>query len=178
MALVLESVTVEPMRLTDVPVVSAIDRLCYPVPWDPHAYETELGNRSACYLVARVDGEIVGYAGMWVVMDEAHVTTLAVAPEHRRKGIGERLLVALIEEAIWRGAIRASLEVREHNHVAQTLYRKHGFRTAAVRKRYYSDNQENALVMWADDLGTEECSRRLTDARERLAMSGNDRSGV
>lgn len=170
MALALEGATIGPMRLADVAAVADIDRRCYPVPWDPHAYVTELGNRSACYLVAHVRGEIVGYAGMWVVMDEAHITTLAVSPQHRRRGIGERLLVGLLEEAIWRGAVRASLEVRQHNHAAQALYRKHGFRTAALRKRYYSDNQENAIVMWVDDLGLESCTDRLRAARERLGV--------
>ena len=163
MAILVEYVSIEPMRNADVEQVGKIERRSYPTPWHEHAYLTEINNRSACYLVARTAGVVVGYAGMWVVMDEAHITTLAVAPEQRGKGIGERLLQALLEQAYLMGASRATLEVRERNVVAQSLYRKYGFREAAIRKNYYADNHENALVMWVDEIDSSRYRQRLRE---------------
>jgi ribosomal-protein-alanine N-acetyltransferase len=171
MAIIIDPVSVELMRRADVPVVSEIERRCYPTPWHENAYYTELANRSACYLVARLDGQVVGYTGMWVIMDEAHITTLAVAPEHRGRKIGERLLIALLEEAILAGAARATLEVRESNVIAQKLYRKYGFREAAIRKNYYSDNQENAVIMWADDISSEAYRTSLRELKHDLYVA-------
>jgi ribosomal-protein-alanine N-acetyltransferase len=103
-------------------------------------------------MVAREFNRIVGYAGMWVILDEAHVTTIAVDPLHRRQRIGERLLAALIDESLKRGARWVTLEVRKSNLGAQTLYRKYGFKDIGVRKGYYSDNREDAIVMWTGNL--------------------------
>src|SRR5215813_655008 len=147
MAIIVDPVFIEPMGHADVDAVAAIERRSYAVPWHENAYHTELSNRSAAYFVARLDGKIVGYGGMWVIMDEAHLTTLAVDPRYQGRKIGERLLQSIMEEAILHGASRATLEVRERNTVAQNLYRKYGFRDAALRKHYYTDNQENAIVM-------------------------------
>ena len=141
------------MRQEDVPAVMVIERECFAVPWRESAYVTELSNRSAYYIAACVGDEIVGYGGMWVIMDECHITTLGVAKAHRGRKIGERVLVALLEEAIRHKARRATLEVRESNVVAQNLYRKYGFQPAAIRRAYYTDNHENAIVMWVDNLG-------------------------
>ncbi|HXG24804.1 MAG TPA: ribosomal protein S18-alanine N-acetyltransferase [Chthonomonadales bacterium] len=168
MAIIIDPVSIEPMRRSDIPAVSVIEHRCYTTPWQENAYYTELSNRFACYLVARLDGQIVGYGGMWVIMDEAHITTLAVDPPYRRRKIGERLLLELMEAAIARGASRATLEVREHNIAAQNLYRKYGFREAAIRKNYYTDNQENAIVMWADDIRAPAYAARLQELRYRL----------
>src|SRR5205807_7845777 len=107
-------------------------------------------------------------AGMWVIMDEGHITTIAVDPQLRGRRIGERLMHGMLEEAIYRGATRATLEVREHNVVAQNLYRKYGFREAAIRKNYYTDNQENAIIMWADDIHDPAYARRLRQLRNEL----------
>jgi len=175
MAIIIDPVSVEPMRRADVPSVSAIERRCYPTPWHENAYYTELTNRSACYLVARLDGQVVGYAGMWVIMDEAHITTLAVDPPHQGKKIGERLLQAMLEEAILHGATRATLEVREHNYKAQNLYRKYGFREAAIRKNYYTDNQENAVVMWVDDLRDPAYRERLRELKHQMYVAYDER---
>src|SRR5581483_4411283 len=122
MAILVDPVSIEPMRRTDLDAVHRIDKRCFPTPWLPSAYLTELSNRSACYLVARIGQEIVGYGGQWVIMDEAHITTLAVDPNYRGRKIGERLLLALMEEAVLEGASRATLEVREGNRAAQNLY--------------------------------------------------------
>ena len=95
---------------------------------------------------------IVGFAGMWTMFDEAHITTIGVEPEQRGRGLGELLLVALADEAIRRGAEWMTLEVRVSNEQAQGLYRKYGFSVQGVRKRYYSDNNEDAYIMWSPSL--------------------------
>ena len=107
------------------------------LPWSSSAYVTEVGNPNAYYTVALLpDGPIVGYCGMWVIMDELHMTTIAVDPSVRGLKIGERLLLDMIEEGIMRGAERATLEVRERNMVAHNLYVKYGFEDVAIRKNY------------------------------------------
>jgi ribosomal-protein-alanine N-acetyltransferase len=97
---------------------------------------------------------IVGFAGLWLMVDEAHVTTIAMHPEHRRRGLGEYMLSSLIEIAYDIGAKWVTLEVRVTNYNAQNLYRKYGFREAGLRHRYYSDNQEDALIMWTDEINS------------------------
>jgi ribosomal-protein-alanine N-acetyltransferase len=170
----LDVVSIEPMRRSDLDVVSQIDRRCFPAPWLPSAYLTELSNRTACYLVARVGAKVVGYGGQWVIMGEGHITTLAVDPSYQGRKIGERLLIALLEEAILQRASHVTLEVRESNRVAQSLYRKYGFREAAIRKSYYTDNGENALVMWAEEIHTPAYRAQLRAHHERLqAVVGN-----
>lgn len=145
-------ICIDKMVRTDVPRVMEIEKQCFSTPWHESAYLTELSNRSAYYAIARVDDKIVGYSGMWIIMDEAHITTIGVDPEYRGRKIGEQVLIAMLEEAQRRGARRATLEVREHNEVAQNLYRKYGFIPIAIRRGYYSDNGENAVVMWIDDM--------------------------
>lgn len=168
-----EVVSIEPMRRTDLEAVARIDRRCFPVPWLPGAYLTELSNRSACYLVARIGSEVVGYAGAWVIMSEAHITTLAVDPVWQRRRIGERLLIALLEEGLLRGASLVTLEVRESNRTAQKLYRKYGFRETAIRKSYYTDNGENALVMWAEEIRSTDFRHRFRDLKAVVSPSSS-----
>ncbi len=159
------------MRREDLPRVMAIERECFPTPWHESAYLTELSNRSAYYIVAWVDDQIAGYAGMWVIADEAHITTLGVARDFRGRKIGEQLLVGMLEESIRRGARRATLEVRQSNEVAQNLYRKYGFAPAAIRRGYYTDNGENAVVMWVDNLQSPSYIAQFRGLRERLRSS-------
>jgi [ribosomal protein S18]-alanine N-acetyltransferase len=149
---VVQPVRIEKMRRSDVSRVMEIEEQCFTTPWHESAYLTELVNRSAYYIVAWADDKVVGYSGMWVIMDEAHITTIGVDTDYRGRKIGERILVAILEEAQRRGARRATLEVRESNDLAQNLYRKYGFVPAAIRKGYYSDNNEDAVVMWVDDM--------------------------
>jgi ribosomal-protein-alanine N-acetyltransferase len=111
---------------------------------------------------------IVGFAGMWVLFDEAHVTTIGVQPRHRGKGLGELLLVTLFEEAARRGAEWLTLEVRVSNEAAQALYRKYGFTRQGVRRRYYSDNGEDAYIMWSPSLRTQEFHERFESLRAAL----------
>ncbi len=163
------SVTIRQMRLDDIEYVSRLERRCYTLPWSSSAYVTEVGNSNAYYTVATLaDGTIVGYCGMWVIMDELHMTTIAVDPVVRGLKIGERLLLDLIQEGIRRGAERATLEVRERNTVAHNLYVKYGFEDVAVRKNYYSDNGENAIIMWANDLTLTPYQTMLRDYEVRL----------
>lgn len=115
-----------------------------------------------------VTDPIVGFAGMWNLYDEAHVTTIGVAPEHRGRGLGEFLLVTLFDEAIRRGAEWLTLEVRVSNEPAKALYHKYGFTEQGVRRRYYSDNGEDAFIMWSGSLKDPDYRRRLEDLRRRL----------
>ena len=141
-------VLIEPMRLEDLEAVHRIELASFSSPWPPNAYRSELEtNRLASYLVARIDGEIVAYGGMWLMVDEAHITTFAVHPAWRRQRIGERLLLAFLDVAAARQAREATLEVRLSNISARRLYEKYGFRPVGVRPRYYSDNNEDALIM-------------------------------
>ncbi len=157
------------MQIADIPRVVEIERQSFPTPWPHDAYTHELKeNRLASYIVARVDGEIVGFAGMWVIMDEAHITTIAVDPSYRGQHIGERLLVGLIDEALTRRARWMTLEVRKSNTTAQTLYKKYGFREIGTRKGYYSDNREDAVVMWTGNVWEPEFQDRFKKLRAAL----------
>ena len=154
---------IEEMRIADLPEVLGIERASFRTPWPPHAYRTELEtNRLATYLVARIEGRVVAFAGMWLMVDEAHVITFAVHPLWRRQRVGERLLLAMLDVAIDAGAREATLEVRLSNLPARRLYEKFGFRPVGLRPRYYSDNGEDALIMTTDQL-------RDPPMRERLA---------
>lgn len=163
-----QRVFLEPLTLGDLERVMQIDRASYSAPWKQSTYRTELRNRSATYLVARMRGDVVGYAGIWSIMDEAHITTIAVDQAYRRRHIGERLLVAIMEEAVLKGAHYVTLEVRESNLPARALYEKYGFRVVAIRRNYYTDNSESALVMWAEDTDEEKFRLFLSGARQKL----------
>jgi len=111
---------------------------------------------------------ILGFAGMWVLLDEAHITTIGVDPDRQGEGLGEFLFVTLIDEAIQRGATWVTLEVRVSNHVAQSLYRKYGFTVQGRRPRYYSDNNEDAYIMWSESLRDPEYRNRLRELRRSV----------
>lgn len=111
------------------------------------SYLRDLRNRNSLYLVARRNGEVVGYAGMWLIGDEAHISTLAVHPSCRRRGLGRRLLSYLLEAAEERGAREVTLEVREANSAARALYEQFGFKSRGLIPHYYGDTGEDALVM-------------------------------
>ena len=164
------------MQREDVPRVMEIERECFPTPWHESAYLTEVTNRSAYYVVACKDSQIVGFAGMWVIVDEAHITTLGVARDSRGLKIGEMLLTSLLDEAMRRHARRATLEVRQSNEVAQNLYHKYGFSPAAIRKGYYTDNQENAIVMWIDNMTTSFYIDKYRMLKQRLLSKISDAS--
>ncbi len=163
---------IEAMRVGDLPAVQAIEAASFTMPWPPHAYRSELEtNRLAQYLVVRAGDELVAYAGIWLMVDEAHITTFAVHPAWRRRGIGERLLLSVLDVAIARHAREATLEVRLSNLPARKLYEKHGFRPVGIRPRYYSDNGEDALIMTTDALASPAMRERM----ERLRSALDDR---
>ncbi|MDO8587814.1 MAG: ribosomal protein S18-alanine N-acetyltransferase [Armatimonadota bacterium] len=163
-----QRVKIERMKPADVPRIMEIEVQCFPTPWHESAYLTELSNRSAYYVVASLGDRIVGYAGLWIIMDEAHITTIGVDPTCRGKKVGEQLLVAMLDEAISRGARRITLEVRETNEVAQNLYRKYGFTPAAIRRGYYTDNSENAIVMWINNMHDPDYRAKFRNLKEQL----------
>jgi ribosomal-protein-alanine N-acetyltransferase len=114
-------------------------------------------------------GSLIGFAGMWHAFDEAHVTTIGVDPHYRGRGLGELLFLCMVDAATTRGANWLTLEVRVSNAAAQTLYRKYGFTVQGTRKRYYSDNNEDALIMWSRALGDADFRALIEDRRQRLA---------
>ena len=159
---------VRPMTLADIPAVMAIEAESFPLPWPERAYRYELEDNPNAYCVVACaeDGEIAGYAVMWMMADEAHVGTIASAPRWRRQGVGERLMIDLMREAARRNAIFITLEVRVSNISAQRLYLKYGFVEVGRRKRYYPNNREDALLMTVEDFRDPACAARV-DALER-----------
>ena len=139
------------MKLDDIPSIIAIEHEAFTSPWSADAFVNELThNHFARYMVMELRGQIIGYAGMWLIMDEAHVTNIAVIEVFRGRKLGARLLSELQKLATFFGAARMTLEVRVSNEIAQSLYRKFGFEPSGIRPGYYSDNNEDALIMWAD----------------------------
>ncbi|RMF34131.1 MAG: ribosomal-protein-alanine N-acetyltransferase [Chloroflexi bacterium] len=182
----------------DVSEVMAIERLSFPLPWPKHAYRYELEeNDLSHYIVVRERAReraperpmrwwhrfwpprpatpVLGYGGFWMMAGEAHISTLAVHPDWRGRGLGELLLLTMLKQAIAMDAAIATLEVRASNRVAQALYRKYGFRMAGVRPRYYRDNKEDALIMTVEGLRTPAYRVHLEELevalRERLARA-------
>jgi ribosomal-protein-alanine N-acetyltransferase len=159
-----EALTVHlvPMRRRHLRSVLKIEAQVYPRPWSLPLFMSELNLRtSRAYYVARVDGSVVGYAGLMIIGEDAHVTTIAVDPAWHRHKIGSRLLLTLAREATEHGAKHLTLEVRVSNSGAQAMYRKFGFQPAGIRRNYYVETNEDALVMWAEDLGSEAYVDRL-----------------
>jgi ribosomal-protein-alanine N-acetyltransferase len=164
------TIVVDRMTVDDLIAVHVIERESFSAPWPEQAYRQEIEqNRLAHYIVARHGNAIVGFAGIWLLVDEAHITTFATRTTWRRQGIGERLLVALLDLALARGAKEATLEVRPSNIPAKRLYEKYGFKVVGVRPRYYSDNNEDALIMTTDSLDGRPMKDRLAELRMALA---------
>ncbi|WML50178.1 ribosomal protein S18-alanine N-acetyltransferase [Neobacillus sp. PS3-34] len=139
------------MKEEDIDQILNIEHLSFATPWSKEAFYNELyQNQFAVYIVLEEGGKIIGYCGVWIVLDEAHVTNVAVLPEYRGRKFGDALMRKLIEVAKEKGARTMTLEVRVTNHIAQSLYRKMGFQNGGIRKNYYTDNQEDALVMWVN----------------------------
>ena len=144
-------ITYRLMTLEDAKEVHHIEESVFATPWTLEAFELEMTkNTQATYVVAEKDDQLIGFCGMWIVLDESQITNVAVMPEGRGQGIGEQLMREALRIAEERGCIVMSLEVRVSNDVAQNLYRKLGFQAGGIRKKYYTDNQEDALVMWVN----------------------------
>ena len=139
--------TIRPMKEADLDQVMVLDVLCFPSPWSKATYLSELARgRGAYYLVAEQDGKVVGYAGSWIVGKEMHITTIGVDPDCRRTGMGEKLMVAFVREAQRRNLEEITLEYSVSNAAAEALYEKFGFAREGLRKGYYQDTGEDAVV--------------------------------
>jgi ribosomal-protein-alanine N-acetyltransferase len=144
------------MKVEDIDKVMAVEQASFSTPWSADAFLNEvINNHFAYYIVAEVEKRIVGYCGVWVIIDEAHITNVAVLPDYRGKKIGEQLLINMINLSMMYGAKKMTLEVRVSNHVAQALYKKLGFEEHGIRKGYYTDNHEDAIIMWVNFNETE-----------------------
>ena len=156
------------MTLDDVASVHRIESASFPMPWPDYAFRQEIQtNRLAHYVVVRAVDEAVGYGGLWLMVDEAHITTIAVLPQWRRHGIGGRLMLELMRVARDLGARLMTLEVRLSNVPARALYRQFGFRPVGIRPRYYSDNGEDALIMTTEPLSTPEMAELFAELPRR-----------
>jgi ribosomal-protein-alanine N-acetyltransferase len=154
------------MTPSDVPAVLELEQLIYPEPWSEKVFNDELAQPSRVYLLALDDGEVIGYSGLMVVFEDAHITTMSVAPAARGSGVGQRMMMKLVDAAIAAGAEHLTLEVRMSNDPAQALYRKFGFAPVGVRKDYYLN--EDALIMWASGINEDDYQQRLARIREEM----------
>jgi len=148
-----QEIVVRPMKLEDLDEVMSVEFDSFLTPWSRFAFEEELtGNRLARYIVAVESGTVIGYAGTWLVINEAHVTNVAVSGQWRRQGIGRLLMENLMELARTNGMESMTLEVRVTNEAARHLYQQLGFVEAGIRKNYYSETKEDALILWCEKL--------------------------
>lgn len=155
------------MKRGDIPSVAALEAVVYDQPWSPRVFFDELAMDNREYLViTNGDKRIIGYGGLLVIDDDAHITTLAVEPEARGQNLGKRLMLALVDQALGVGARHLTLEVRLSNSSAQGLYELFGFEPVGRRKNYYKN--EDALVMWATDIDASNYAERLVSIRSGL----------
>lgn len=143
------SVEISYLTIKDIDEILNINRLSFKTPWSRESLIKELDDNSfARYVVAKKDGLVLGYGGLWIIVDEAHVTNIAVHPEYRGIGIGNMLMDAMIDICRLELVVGITLEVRASNVAAQNLYKKFGFVQEGIRKGYYEDNHEDALILW------------------------------
>lgn len=147
------SIEVCNLTLNDIDDVMVVEKLSFSIPWSKQAFIEEVtNNKFARYIIAKLDGKTVGYAGLWKVLNEGHITNVAVHPEYRRSGVGFMLVKGLIELSIKENIDKLTLEVRRSNIAAQNLYAKFGFKVEGFRKEYYADNKEDAIIMWKENV--------------------------
>ena len=142
------NINIRLMKKEDVDEIYKIEENCFPDPWSKDSIMKELKNDLARYLVAEVDGKLAGYIGVWFVVDEGHITNVAVHSDFRGRKIGDRLVNDMVNLCKENNLVAMTLEVRNSNRIAQNLYRKYGFKMGGIRKEYYSDNKEDAIIMW------------------------------
>jgi ribosomal-protein-alanine N-acetyltransferase len=150
------NVVIRKMRMEDIEQVIAIDRVSFSLPWPERSFRFELTDNPAsrCW-VAEVDGKLAGMIVVWLIVDEVHVATIATHPDFRRQGIAKKLLSYALQHLSIEGAQSSFLEVRASNLAAQEMYRKFGYEESGVRRRYYKDNDEDAILMTLESLGVE-----------------------
>ena len=144
----MNDIEILPIEENHIDPILEISILSFHTPWSREAFMSELDNKFARYVVAKKDGIVVGYGGMWLIIDEGHITNIAIHPEYRGIGIASMILEALLDICKLELADSATLEVRRSNQVAQNLYKKYGFLEDGIRKSYYEDNKEDAVIMW------------------------------
>lgn len=142
------SVIIGLMVEDDIDAVLDISALSFSIPWSKSSYIKELTNPIAKYLIAKIDNEVIGFVGTWIVLDESHITNIAVHPNYRKQGIASELLDALLSLCKSKGCIAYTLEVRSSNKAAKALYERYNFKQEAIRKGYYENNKEDAIIMW------------------------------
>jgi [ribosomal protein S18]-alanine N-acetyltransferase len=142
----------EPLREEYIPAVLEIEQEANAAPWSERSFLNELTHKNSIFIVALLQGVVVGYGGVWLVVDEAHVTTVAVRQDRRREGIGRQIMIELLRRSKAAGMTCSMLEVRASNEAAVSLYERLGFAVTARRKGYYPDNREDAIVMWMHNL--------------------------
>ena len=144
------NIVIEQMTSKDIDGVFKVEKNCFEDYWSKDAFKKELTNDVARYLVAKIGDKVVGYVGIWFVMDEGHITNVAVHEDYRGQKIGDKLIQSLVKLCKESNIVSMTLEVRVSNIVAQNLYKKYGFKLAGIRKEYYSNNKEDAMIMWND----------------------------
>jgi ribosomal-protein-alanine N-acetyltransferase len=145
----MDGFSIRPADENDVKPITDMDKICFDLPWSETSFFEEItGNSIAKYIVAEIAGKIVGYAGIWIILDEGHITNVAVHPQFRRQGIAKALVSALIEISEAAGVKVYTLEVRASNKSAVSLYKYFNFEECGIRKEYYEDNNEDAIIMW------------------------------
>lgn len=164
------------MAIDDLVAVGAVERASFSAGWPKTAFQHELTNNAvARYLVLERAGTVVGFAGLWIMLDEAHIVTVAILPRERRRGYARRLVLALLDLAVEEGMTSATLECRVSNDAARALYRDFGFHEVGSRKRYYADNGEDAVIMTTESFGAPHHQSRIARIREVLAQSETPR---
>lgn len=147
----MDNIKIMPIENKYISGVLNVSTLSFPVTWSRESFKSELSNKYARYLVAVEDQVVVGFGGMWVILDEAHITNIAVHPEFRGCGISNLLIDGLISICDKENVTAMTLEVRRSNERAQNLYKKFGFHEDGIRAGYYEDNKEDAVIMWKRD---------------------------
>ncbi|WP_129600283.1 ribosomal protein S18-alanine N-acetyltransferase [Anaerophilus nitritogenes] len=146
----MNNVSVRFMEEKDVEEVFEVERKCFTTPWSKESFLQEIKNELAIYVVIENKEKIIGYGGMWKIVDEGHITNIAIDPIYRKKGYGDKIVKALIQVAKEEKINSMTLEVRDSNEAAKSLYEKNGFYSCGVRQKYYEDNGEDAVIMWAE----------------------------
>lgn len=166
-------ITIHPFRLEHLDAVMGIEPLTFgPNHWSRQVFINELNGTAGIYFVAidSASTSVLGYSGFWLIGEEAHITTLAVHPDHQKQYIGEQLLINNILQSRKLGARWLTLEVRASNEAAQKLYSKYGFKSLGVRPRYYQDNLESAFILWSDNIGTKQFDELLVERMAALKI--------
>lgn len=144
------NIVIRDLEEKDIDDLVEIEELCFKSPWTKNSLQKELKNKLARYKVIQKNSRIVAYAGIWLIVDEGHITNVAVHPDHRGLGYGNKIVEALIHECRENNVVSMTLEVRKSNDTAIGLYKKYGFKLSGIRPGYYTDTQEDALIMWKD----------------------------